>query len=198
MEIQDLKPDIPWIIRNKIISRPKPAAWDPTIEPAVKKLVARLNGDIFVDIGCNLGYYSELAKKRFRHVFSIDPNPRYHAKYQFALSNYNGTGMFHLGNGIGSADSLIHNPHILGEDWVQKESYEVKVRTFDSLNLQADLVKIDVEGGEFEVIEGMNTHKPQRIIIELHDERRKDELVKKMAEKGYHAEQIDETHWFFK
>jgi len=168
IEIQDLKTDIPWIIRNKIISRPNPAAWDPTIEPAVKKLVARLNGDIFVDIGCNLGYYSELAKKRFRHVFSIDPNPRYHAKYQFALSNYNGTGMFHLGNGIGSADSLIHNPHILGEDWVQKESYEVKVRTFDSLNLQADLVKIDVEGAEHLVLRGadFDRFRPWIVLVE--------------------------------
>jgi hypothetical protein len=52
--------------------------------------------------------------------------------------------------------------------------------------------------GEFEVIEGMNLHKPQAVIIELHDERREFELNRKMAEKDYWAEQIDKTHWFFK
>jgi FkbM family methyltransferase len=192
-----LKPDIPWIIRNKILHRSWRGAYHPLFEPEVKKLVASLSGDIFVDIGCNTGVYSKLAKKRFKRVYSIDPNPRYHAPIQVAISNYNGLGTFYLGDGMGSADSLVHNPHILGEDWVQKESYQVDVRTFDSLDLDADLVKIDVESGEFDVLNGMVKHLPRALVIELHDERREEELIAKMYRKGYSMSRIDETHWFF-
>lgn len=177
-----------WVLRKH---RPPP------FEPKVKWLMKKAYGEVFVDIGCNTGIYSRIAKKRFSRVYSIDPNPKYHAPMQFALSNYNGVGTFYLGNGIGSADSLVHNPHILREDWIQKESYQVNVRTFDSLNLDADLVKIDVEGAEFEVIDGMNKYLPKMLIVELHDERREAELLNVMSRKGYTQAQIDDTHWLF-
>jgi len=199
MALQDImRPDIIWILKHKIIHRDKSGAWNPAFEPEVKKLIGSLSGDVFVDIGCNLGFYSQLARKRFRQVYSIDPNPKYQASIQVAISNKYGHQPFYLGNGIGSADSLIKNPHILGEDWKNEDNQIiVGTMTFDQLELDADLVKIDVEGAEFEVIEGMNLHLPKAAIIEIHDERRIYEMVLKMEEKGYHWTRIDSYHWFF-
>ena len=48
----------------------------------------------------------------------------------------------------------------------------MEVRTFDSLGIDADLVKIEVEGEEFKVLAGMVKHLPQCVMVELPDERR--------------------------
>jgi len=171
--------------------------WSPPFEPKVKQLIRSMKGDVFIDIGSNTGIYSRLAQKRFKQVYSFDPNPEYHA-IQFAISDRRGVQPFYYGNGIGSADSLVRNPHILGIDWKNEtDSIQVETLTFDDLRLDADLVKIDVEGAEFKVLEGMNLYLPKTLIIELHDERRENELVEKMNGKGYSTSRIDSSHFLF-
>ena len=188
-------PDILWIIKNKILFKEKYTFRD---ELEVLRAMKTMHGDIFIDIGCNIGIYSRLMRKRFKRVYSIDPNPKYHAEIQVAISNKLGQAMFFIGNNIGGADSLIHNPHVQGREWKNDSPIQVETMTFDQLMLDADLVKIDVEGSEFEVIEGMNIHLPKQVIIELHDERRENELLAKMAEKGYIHTKLDIHHFLFK
>jgi FkbM family methyltransferase len=191
--------NIPWILYHKILFRRRyyNAIYNPRIEAEVKKTIRGARGDVFIDIGSNVGYYSKLARKRFKKVISVDPNPKYHAEIQLAISNKNGRAMFYFGDGKGAADSLIHNLHNQGKEWENGNPIQVETITYDQLMLDADLVKIDVEGAEFEVIEGMNLHKSKKAIIELHDERRENELLQKMAEKGYIASQLDHHHWLF-
>ena len=187
-----------WIITNKIVHRRRYAATH-VHEPKVLSVIKQFHGDLFVDVGCNKGLYSKLAKKNFKKVIGIDPNPKWNADLQVALSNFNGTAPFYIGDNKGSADSLIHIPHIQGIDWRNNTEYDVKVCTFDSLELDADLVKIDVEEAEFQVLEGMQKYLPRNVIVELHDERRQEELFKLMSSKGYRLERlVDSTHWWFK
>jgi len=96
--------------------------------------------------------------------------PVWEANLQIALSDSNRHAPFYIGDGEGSADSLVQNPHILGKNWFNASKYDVEVRTFDSLGLDADLVKIDVEGEEFKVLAGMVKHLPQCVMVELRDE----------------------------
>ena len=161
-------------------------------------MVREAQGNIFIDIGSNLGYYSKLAKKRFRGVLSIDPNPKYHADMRVAISNKDGRAMFYIGDGRGGADSLLHNPHISGKEWTNDSPIQVQTMTYDQLMLDADLVKIDVEGAEFDIIEGMKLYLPKRVIIELHDERREQELLSKMGDKGYESEKLGSSHFLFR
>lgn len=158
----------------------------------------QMRGTLFVDIGSNQGVYSRIGRRQFKKTVTIDPNPQWNADYQLALSDHDGHETFYLGDGKGAADSIMKNPHILGKAWQNESIYDVETRTFDSLGLDADLVKIDVEGAEFKVINGMNGHLPRAAIIELHDERRERELLDKMSKKGYSASQIDNMHWLFK
>ena len=167
-------------------------------EPKVRKCMKKMHGQLFVDIGTNRKVYAKLLRKRFEKVITVDPNPRWNADLQLALSSFNGTASFRLGDGLGGADGIMENPHIFGREWPTKPVFNVDVRTFDSLGLKADLVKIDVEGAEFEILEGMNKYLPKNIVLELHDERREEELLQKMSMKGYTNRRLDEHHWLFK
>jgi FkbM family methyltransferase len=167
-------------------------------EPQVRKCMKKMRGQLFVDVGSNRKVYTELLRHNFEKVISIDPNPKWNADIKVALSSFNGTAPFQIGNGMGSADGLMQNPHIFGEDVTTKPDFNVPVVTFDSLELDADLVKIDVEGGEFDVLEGMKKYLPRNIIIELHDERRELELLQKMILQGYMPRRLDEHHWWFR
>lgn len=91
--------------------------------------------------------------------------------------------------------TMTKNFHIDGIDQkLYPSGYEDTI-TFDDLQLDADMVKIDVEGQEVEVVEGMRKYLPKRMIIELHDERRLDELRNLLAEKCYDIQNITEHHY---
>jgi len=62
------------------------------------------------------------------------------------------------------------------------------------------LVKIDVEGAEFLVLEGMRAkikeHQIKRIIVELHNKENKSQLELTFTEHGYTVEWVDPDHLF--
>jgi len=132
---------------------------------------------IFVDAGANLGSYTiRLASYYFR-VFAFEPEPNNFRKllknielnsltnvtaYNFALgSKFDELNLYPSG----SASTLLPN-------FVNVSPIKVKVVPLDEFVDEADVVKIDVEGFEYEVIKGMekiiNKNKPY-ILIEHHD-----------------------------
>lgn len=166
-------------------------------EKKVKAIVASMRGALFVDAGTNQGVYAQLARKNFGRVVTIDPNPRWKADLPIALSDNDGHAPFYVGDNYGSADSLVENPHVLGQVFQNSRKFDVETKRWDTLNLDADLVKIDVEGAEFKVLAGMVERLPKNMIIEVHDERRKHELLKVAVSKGYRPHRIDSNHWLF-
>src|SRR5437867_1800524 len=63
-------------------------------ERKVVKIVKACKGDIFIDVGSANGYYAKLARKNFKTVNTVDPNPKWKANYQYALSAVNGYGCY--------------------------------------------------------------------------------------------------------
>ena len=74
--------------------------------------------------------------------------------------------------------------------------------TFDSLlsEPKADLVKIDVEGAEFLVLEGMREslagQRVRNILVELHDRDRKEELERILRSNFGHLFWVDHQHLY--
>ncbi len=125
-------------------------------------------GDVFFDIGANVGYYSILASKivgKTGTVVACEPVIRNLAYLQrhvvlnkadnvsilaFACSGENGTARFSFGpnNAMG---------HIV-EDDADEIAVLVPTVTLDKmveeLGLTPDVIKIDVEGAELDVLEG--------------------------------------------
>ena len=148
-------------------------------------------GDIFLDIGSNIGIYSLLVSGLVGssgRVIAIEPHPKTVAilrrnvqrnieighiveVLQLAISNFNGISYLQSTTFLGTSH-LISNP---GRDNLPQPGLDpVKVCTLDRLVLELEMnptfIKCDVEGFEAHVIEGalnyLNKAKP-KILLEI-------------------------------
>lgn len=144
--------------------------------------------DKFLDIGANMGFYAigaALVNKNIE-VIAFEPNPgirnslsenirlnnveRNIQILEFALSNFSGNANFSVPAFTGSGGGSLMNLH--PEEGLPSE-FSVSVEKLDNLSAKTsgtDLVKIDVEGAEFQLIQGaIHTLKATRptIVIEL-------------------------------
>jgi FkbM family methyltransferase len=166
----------------------------------------------FLDIGANMGFYSigaALTNKSVA-VIAFEPNPmiretlEYNATLnnvgrnitflEIALSDFQGTETFSVPAFTGSGGGSLRNLH--PEEGAPNEFY-VKVERLDKFRDQTigtDLIKIDVEGAEYNLLMGgLATIKENQptIVIELLRKwmkpfgRAPNDVVKVMFENGY-------------
>jgi FkbM family methyltransferase len=139
--------------------------------------IAEFNPSLCVDVGANVGNYSQaLIKSTSAVVFAFEPLPgafeklsRLHRQFPSrirtfatALSNVTGTATLHFGEEDSELASL--NSEVNQIDYVGKSNtsqMEVRLDKLDSyleemrlVSDEIDLLKIDVEGHEWEVLEG--------------------------------------------
>lgn len=125
----------------------------------------------FLDVGANCGYYSVCAQKANKNLVVASSEPNTHVLKEltsnlklndidsvtimnYALANTNSdTETFFVPKFIGTAGGSLSNLH--PDD---SEIIDVKVRTLDTisqeLNKNFDLIKIDIEGSEYEFLKG--------------------------------------------
>jgi FkbM family methyltransferase len=140
--------------------------------PMLEDLLSELRSDdVFYDIGAHIGVYTCFAVNALadENVVAFEPNPANLEKLRRNLA-YNGSPRIRevaLSNEEGFVE--FDNPVLTRDEWSAKgsiapeaseESIRVKARTGDTLVERSELplptvVKIDVEGAEALVIEGM-------------------------------------------
>jgi FkbM family methyltransferase len=128
------------------------------------------DGDVFFDIGANMGWYSinVALSKRAARIYSFEPIPktfRYLQQnlelnavqnvtaYNFGFSNHSGEiDFYYYDEGSGNASSAI----VSNRDDVQ--THKCKVLTLDEFSIElktrVDFIKCDVEGAELMVFQG--------------------------------------------
>jgi FkbM family methyltransferase len=147
-----------------------------TYEKPTLKFISKLlkEGDTTIDVGANVGLMSLIFAKCIGNsgkVFSFEPEPNNNAALlnniklnsfsnisvsNSALSNKKGVLKFYLSNDNNSGThSLYYNSEKLSTDFI-----EVQALPFDEFIVGKNisdikLIKIDVEGAEIDVIEGM-------------------------------------------
>ena len=157
-------------------------------EPWMKRYFKPNKGDVVIDVGAHVGKYSLPAAKLVGEngkVIAIEAHPENFKALQtnILLNGFKNIialniAAFNQDNKklllCGSRDSEFSLKSNLKEN-----SVEVKTRTIDSLLREigvekVDWVKIDVEGAEVEVLEGMREvlrkNKKLRMLIEVHGE----------------------------
>jgi FkbM family methyltransferase len=149
-------------------------------ELAVSETIWRLaeSGDLAVDVGANVGYFTGLLAGRVREVIALEPNPllleivsenvdRFGGSVTllpWAASSWTGSAELHL-----PADFAQNNGIATLED-CEGDSYEVKTTRLEELtgDRPVGLLKIDVEGHELAVLEGARLELVRDIIFEEH------------------------------
>lgn len=136
-------------------------------------LLSLLTPDSVVyDVGANIGYHTTAFASRARQVISFEPNPQNFAllqqntcdldrviRYQAAVSNTQNPGY------IADFDPAVYGN--FGHMTMTDSGIEVPCVTLDSLTeAPPDLIKIDVEGHEYEVLQGgINLIKNRRPVV---------------------------------
>lgn len=126
-------------------------------------------GDCVWDIGANVGHYTRLFAERVGakgKVFAFEPSPVNHCRLVEQCSALGNVALFQCG--LGNADGKLHlkqGKDELGATSRVTESPSpggvvVEIRSGDSLLADGtadvpQIIKIDVEGFEWEVLEGM-------------------------------------------
>lgn len=158
-------------------------------EPSTAQVIAEIlkPGDTFIDAGANSGFFTLLASRcvgAHGRVLAFEPVPAMRNRLQMnlalnktgnvdihdvALSNTAGESLFHEGppghKGLSSLRTLDK----------EAATFSVKTRPFDELvcdSFTAKLIKVDVEGAEQLVIEGMMgllTRQKPPLIVEITD-----------------------------
>lgn len=142
--------------------------WEDECSEAIRKELRP--EDIFFDIGCNVGYHTLLALAAgVRKVIAFDPDPltceifklnlrlngwneSHYSIYQCALSNQEGTSNFFRSSLDNTGRSGLFPRDVVS-------SFPTKTFTIDSLLERSEVprptvVKLDVEGWEYQVLSG--------------------------------------------
>ncbi|MDZ4683943.1 MAG: FkbM family methyltransferase [Planctomycetaceae bacterium] len=159
------------LARNKDIG--KSIARTGVYDLAVTEAFARLvdPGNTVVDVGANIGYTTQLAALLAGprgKVVSFEPHPELFQLlrrncepllkrsctpdlHQLALGQETGVGSLSIGESFSHNDGTSHIVSV-----PDKNSIPVDIRSLDSIARELDisLLKIDVEGGEFAVLQG--------------------------------------------
>jgi FkbM family methyltransferase len=146
--------------------------YDPIETELVKSNVKK--NDIVIDVGANMGYYTLLMAKTGAFVNSYEPAPSNFKLLQKNVhqNNFSQNVTLHntaVSNFIGTSKLFLseftHGEHNLDYDRYSSGKFvEVPVT---KINLdKIDFAKIDVEGSELHVLEGMKSL-PNKILIEF-------------------------------
>ena len=168
-------------------------------EPIHTEIIKREmeEGMVVVDIGANIGYYvlmEALAVGRRGRVYAIEPSPGSLAllkrnievngfsdvvqAYNMAISDRSGKARLYLSERWNLHSML--NPEEFLSDYHEADRYvEVPTTTLDDFledKGPVDLMRMDVEGYEIEVFDGMtstlrNGNSPRKILFETHPSR---------------------------
>lgn len=177
-------------------------------EPKVSSFIINKKGSVFVDIGANIGYYSFLCHNNFETIFAVEPHPD-NVKIMNAMKTVNNYSKvkicpfaigdkesdkvkLYLGSHCGGHSLLIY--HTVEQQYI--ETRLVTLKTLLKNYEKIDLIKVDVEGGEWLVLEGAKDilNKIKSWIIELHDWERREEIEKWFSNRDYRYEWIDKNH----
>jgi FkbM family methyltransferase len=174
------------------------------------------SGDVFADVGAHIGVHALPAARQLAglggRVFAFEPAQDSIAKLEVAaaragLANFS-VAQVAIGRSPGQMTLRASDPHTLSEGSM-RSAYgsgdvigAVPMVTFDEWAKDAslarlDVVKIDVEGAEYDVVHGMQhslrSLQPRLVVIEVIDENlevagsSKAALMELMADCGYRA-----------
>jgi len=182
-------------------------------EAEVRKVIREATGELFVDVGANIGLHSMTASQNFCKVYAFEPHPpsadfmeavlkkrgiQNVTLYRMAVSDGCGHVFLHLSPNPGGHSLISAVP---GKTPMTRNRIEVPVTTLTWVlraEDEIDLIKVDVEGVEKKVIWGAIPlmEKVKAWIVEIHDTRIMEKRMWSYYFRhfGYQVKWLDENH----
>ena len=145
------------------------------------------SGHLFIDVGANYGYYSMLLHGKFEKIYAFEPIPSIFKELESNLGKF--VDVECIRKAVSNVDGQIVKLSYHGS---QGFAETVTLASFFP-NTEIDLIKVDVEGGEWKVLEGAEPilERIKSWIVELHDPNRKEELENWFISRGYSVRWLD-------
>jgi len=172
-------------------------------EPVLSALVRRIRGQLFIDVGANIGYYPRLLESNFSRIIAVEPDPLTYAylkklipkncrSVNAAVAESDGFTLLYRHPDTESSRTAYAN------SWKAVKVPMVSICTLLGDDTSADLVKVDAEGAEMQVLRGAVPvmRRIRSWAIERHTHTQKDELVSFMKQHGYDCKWLDRNHRF--
>jgi FkbM family methyltransferase len=156
-------------------------------EKPVSSFLKSVYGQVFVDVGANYGYYSMLLRGNFGKIYAFEPISSIFKGLESSLEKFDNTECIRkaVSNVNGQLVELsYHGNHGFAETLTLASFFP---------NTKIDLIKVDVEGEEWKVLEGAEQilKRIKSWVIELHDPSRKGELESWLISRGYSVRWLD-------
>lgn len=193
-------------------------SWEPHITTFIKKLHMKMNIKNIIDIGANIGYHTMLFSKLVGNdgiIYAFEPQPQIFTLLSNNISNNNLNNVVLYNNACSDEETNVYLPKFiiplqnvenLGDITPNynikiNDNYEIKSVIVDKLGLsKIDFIKIDVQGWEIKVINGLKEilerDKPY-LIVEFEyfqlakDNRTCSELADVLRTNGYYIYYLD-------
>ena len=190
--------------------------YDERHEPTLVRRILE-PGDVFWDVGANIGFYSMLASiyvGNSGHVIAFEPGKIAYSAleknvklngflnikpYNFAVSNAYGKEMLYSSGDVAFGEATIIKKQ--SQEYSNIETCKVialyQFMKENKLNTPT-FIKIDVEGSEVNVLEGAEeilcSEKPPMLLVEMNERVRLQSLLKKF---GYLPASLRRRKWHF-
>lgn len=161
-------------------------------------LVAAHPAAVMLDVGAYTGLYGLAAAQRCANVYAFEPHPENYLRMVENMQANRYAGLFSAFNAAVGAlagwcamADLQGRPRLTSAGRAVAGAGSTEMLTIDGLNLpRCDAIKIDVEGGELDVLRGATRtiagHLP-RLIIEANTEAEREALDRELSQYGYTA-----------
>jgi FkbM family methyltransferase len=189
-------PDFDQHFARTVLQYPGTDYQQATIDEAVKHVTAF---ECAVDVGGNIGLHTVRFSSLFRQVHSFEPTKVNFECLQKNTETLLNVKLHKLGLGAEDANLIIQLPCNTDNcgnfsivdfaDYTDQTIQEtIEIRTLDSFDLKPDLIKIDVQGFDYNVLVGatktINLHRPV-IIIESETKKLRNIIGEFLTQHGY-------------
>ena len=140
--------------------------------PEIEMILSLVNKDsIYIDIGANIGTHTVSIAPHVQQVYAFEPDVN---NYELLVANtrdYNNISV--IKNAVSNCDSFGNTEFNFGKTrFVESDGSSIS-RTIDSYDIEKiDFVKIDTEGFELRILQGMTgvlTNQQPSILVEMQD-----------------------------
>jgi FkbM family methyltransferase len=156
-------------------------------EKPVSSFLRSASGHVFLDIGANYGYYSELLHGNFEKIYAFEPIPSIFKELESNLEKFDDVKCIRKAVSNVDGQTMEFSYH-------ESRGFAETVTLASFFpNTEIDLIKVDVEGGEWKVLEGAEPilERIKSWVVELHDPSRKEELENWFVSRGYSVRWLD-------